>query len=90
MTEHHHEHHDHKECLKLLGTLSDYVDGTAAPALCEEIERHLAECDNCRIVVDTLGKTVLLYQMLPEQEVPDDVHDRLLQVLRLDVPSSPG
>ena len=33
-----------KECKALLGSLSDYVDGTAEAELCRELERHLAEC----------------------------------------------
>ena len=77
-------HEPHHGCRDLLGSLSDYVDGLADAALCAEIERHLEGCDNCRVVVDTLGRTVSLYQMLPEQDVPDDVHDRLLHVLELD------
>ena len=76
--------HDHHRCHELLAGICEYVDGTADPKLCEEIERHLKDCENCRIVVDTLGKTVSLYRMLPEQEVPDDVNDRLLHVLKLD------
>ena len=42
---------DH-DCRHLLGALSDFVDGTAPDAICREIEQHLAECDNCRVVVD--------------------------------------
>ena len=80
-------HPDH-DCRELLGGLSDYVDGTADDALCAEIERHLAGCDDCRVVVDTLGKTISLYRTLPEEEVPDDVRDRLLHVLHLDSPSA--
>ena len=75
--------HSHQNCRELLGQMSDYVDGTADAALCAEIERHLDGCDSCRVVVDTLGKTVSLYQMLPDQDVPDEVHDRLLRVLHI-------
>ena len=49
-----------KECRHLLGQLADYVDGEASQALCQEIERHLSGCENCRVVVDTLRKTVTL------------------------------
>ena len=45
---------EHGECRYLLGSLSDYVDATLEGELCAEIERHLAECENCRVVVDTL------------------------------------
>ena len=52
----------HGGCRELLGSLSDYVDGAADAVLCAEIERHLEGCDNCRVVVDTLGRTVSLYR----------------------------
>lgn len=75
--------HDRRSCHDLLDGLSDYIDGTADPAFCEELEHHLIGCENCRVVVDTLDKTISLYQMLPEQDVPDEIHDRLLHVLHL-------
>jgi anti-sigma factor RsiW len=81
----HDSHAGHEGCRELLGGLSDYVDGTADAALCAEIERHLAGCDNCRVVVDTLGRTVSLYQALPEEEMPEEMSERLLRVLKLDV-----
>ena len=52
---------DHATCKSLLGFLSDYMDGDLSEELCQEIERHTAECQNCRIVVDTLSKTIRLY-----------------------------
>ena len=76
-----------ENCRHLLGSLSDYVDGTAGDALCEEIERHLADCENCRVVVDTLKKTVYLFKASAETdqvEMPDEVKDRLFRVLHLE------
>jgi anti-sigma factor RsiW len=76
--------HDHGECRKLLKDLSDYVDGELDEALCVEIERHMDECDNCRVVVDTLRKTVLLYHSLPPRPMPVDVEARLFRRLDLE------
>jgi predicted anti-sigma-YlaC factor YlaD len=64
--------------------LSDYLEGDLHPELCAEIERHLAECGNCRIVVDTLRKTVMLYQAYGHEEVPADAKARLVAVLELE------
>ena len=72
------------DCHKLLGELSNYLEGEVSPEICREIERHLAGCHNCQAVVDSLGKTISLYQMLPEQDVPDEMRRRLLRVLHLD------
>lgn len=71
-------------CRNLLAALSEYVDGDLTPALCSAIERHMAECDNCRIVVDTLRKTVLLYRVYGHEEVPPDARARLYAVLKLE------
>jgi anti-sigma factor (TIGR02949 family) len=76
---------DHQDCQHLLGSLSDFLDGDLQADLCAQIERHLAECPNCKIVVDTLQKTVSLYQTVSEQEpVPDGVRQRLFRRLQID------
>jgi anti-sigma factor RsiW len=75
---------DDKNCKYLLGALSDYVDGTAQEELCRELERHLADCDNCRVVVDTLKKTVYLYQSNTDVDLPVAVRERLFKRLNLD------
>lgn len=72
-------------CHYLLSSLSDYVDGEVGQELCQEIERHLADCENCRVVVDTLRKTIYLYHATATPpEVPDDVRDRLYLRLNLE------
>jgi anti-sigma factor (TIGR02949 family) len=77
---------DHKEsCRNLLNSLSDYVDGTLGEQLCNDIESHLANCEDCRIVVDTLRKTIYLVHTTSEPEpVPSDVRRRLYHRLNLD------
>jgi predicted anti-sigma-YlaC factor YlaD len=75
----------HENCKHLLGSLSEYVDGDLEGTLCAEIERHLADCEDCRIVVDTLNKTVLLYHQSAEQvTVPPEVRQRLFRCLDLE------
>lgn len=73
-----------KNCKSLLGSLSDYVDGTARDELCLELERHLADCEDCRIVVDTLKKTVYLYHSNTDTNLPVNVRERLFKRLNLD------
>ncbi len=71
-------------CRELKAQLSNFVDGELDDALCQEIEKHMADCENCRVVVDTLRKTIMLYQEAPEETVPPDVHARLVKVLDLE------
>lgn len=77
-----HDHHDrHESCRRYIGTLSEYVDGTLDEELCREIEAHMETCENCRVVVNTLAKTVALYHRLPSPEMPHGVKERLYKVL---------
>lgn len=75
---------DHNNCKHLLGSLSDYIDGELGSALCSEIEHHLEECENCRIVVDSLRKTVYLFKVTAGAPgMPVDVRQRLYKRLDL-------
>lgn len=76
---------DHESCQHLLDSLSDYVDGELQTNLCAQLERHLENCTNCKIVVDSLRKTVYLYQVTAgEPDVPEEVRQRLYHSLDLD------
>jgi anti-sigma factor (TIGR02949 family) len=76
---------DHSDCERLLGSLSDYVDGEASRELCKQIEQHLAGCQNCRVVVDTMRKTISLYQLsMDNAGIPTEVRERLYRTLNLE------
>ncbi len=74
----------HINCEALLGSLSEYIDGELAPELCQEIEKHLAGCENCRVVLNTTRRTIDLVREPVEQTVPEDVRERLFKRLNLD------
>lgn len=74
----------HSSCEHLLGSLSEYVDGELGKELCAEIEKHLADCTNCQVVVNTLRKTIELYRAANSfDKVPESVVQRLY--MRLDI-----
>jgi predicted anti-sigma-YlaC factor YlaD len=76
---------EHETCHQLLSSLSDYIDHNLSAELCTQIERHMQDCENCRIVIDTLSKTVELYHVTaPNPDVPHDVQVRLFHRLELD------
>ena len=79
-------HTDHSECKHLLASISDYVDGELSDKLCSEIEHHLAECEDCRLVVNTMKKTIELYHTTARNntDVPTDVRSRLFHRLDLE------
>jgi hypothetical protein len=72
----------HENCHDLLDGLSDFIDGEASD-LCAQIQRHMSGCTKCRIVVDTLRKTVNLYHQLPQPEISDQAIERLYKVIDL-------
>jgi anti-sigma factor RsiW len=76
--------HQDAVCRELLGQLSDYVDGELEAALCAELEAHLAECPDCRVMVDTVRRTITLYHTQGPAELPPGVKDRLFRVLELE------
>jgi anti-sigma factor (TIGR02949 family) len=77
--------HAHTNCEELLGSLSAYIDGDLGPELCLELEKHLAGCDNCRVVLNTTKRTIDLVQAPIEKlDVPEDVRERLFKRLNLD------
>lgn len=70
-------------CRHLLENMSNYLDGEASAELCAEIERHLDGCAECRVVVDTLRKTISLYHELPQPELSSEARWRLYKSLDL-------
>ena len=77
--------HMHGNCANLLGSLSEYIDGALSPELCQEIEKHLAGCENCRVVLNTTKRTIDLVQSPAGQPpLPEDVRERLFKRLNLD------
>lgn len=55
-------------CEHLVQYLSDYIDGDLDEELREAAQRHLATCENCRVVLDTTQKTILFYREQGRQE----------------------
>lgn len=78
--------HQHDlDCKDILNNLNDYIDGDLDAILCSEIETHIEACPNCRIVVNTLKKTIHLYRIDgQETTLPLDARKRLFASLDLD------
>ncbi|MCE5207262.1 MAG: zf-HC2 domain-containing protein [Chloroflexi bacterium] len=81
----HHLNPNGRNCSEIMLELSEFVDGALPKSLCDEIEHHLHECPECTIVVDTLRKTINLYQECSKaDELPHEVRERLYKKLNLD------
>jgi len=72
-------------CKNFLASISEYMDGELDPELCAELDRHLAGCDDCQVMVDTLRKTIYLVHAASDScDCPEDVRQRLFHKLDLD------
>ena len=69
------------DCNDVLEQLADYLDDDAREELCRAIEAHLSRCRDCRLEVDTVRKTIVLYQVDREVALPPSVFRSLEAVL---------
>ena len=71
-------------CKDLLSSMSEYIDGSLNDELCNDLEKHLSDCNNCRVVVNTLRKTIEIYHDQGSQEkLSSDMKNRLYIKLNL-------
>ncbi len=75
-------------CKEVRGRMSDFLDADILERLCEELKAHLAECENCRVEVNTLQRTIELSHRIPSREVPGGVEERLFRVLSMNLTKS--
>ena len=71
-----------KKCLDYISELNDYLDGQIDPSLCSEIEKHIGQCNNCRIMVDTMRQTVKLCREGQEEKLPAELEEKLNSILK--------
>lgn len=69
-------------CNGVIRELSSYIDGELDVAVKQEIERHLAHCEDCTLIVDQTRKTVEIFCDSEPVELPLDVRSRLHDALR--------
>lgn len=70
------------KCPDYVNELNDFLDGTLDPETCAEIQAHLGECPNCRIMVDTMRQTVALCREGKKEPLPPALEDRLGNLLK--------
>jgi len=68
-------------CKEFLQELNDYLDETIDVQTRLPLEAHVTECPNCFVIFDTTKKTIQVYKGMQAQQLPEDVHSRLLQAL---------
>jgi hypothetical protein len=71
------------KCQDLLKALSEYVDGTLDPCICDEFEGHLEGCDPCQVVIDNIRKTITLYKDGEPYGLPIEFREKMHKCLEL-------
>lgn len=70
------------ECRQIAELLGDYLEGTLSKRLRELLEWHIEGCPPCVAFVNTYRGTVNAAAKLRDVEVPPELKQRLLAVLR--------
>ncbi|MGC2726206.1 MAG: zf-HC2 domain-containing protein [Candidatus Acidiferrales bacterium] len=64
-------------CKSIVKEISNYLEDALEPSLKSSIEKHLENCEDCRIVVDTTKKTVQIFCNSEPAPLPEDTRQRL-------------
>jgi anti-sigma factor (TIGR02949 family) len=75
-------------CKEFLQELTDYLDSTVDAELRLKLERHISECPNCFVILDTTQKTIKVYKGMQAQEIPQEVHVRLMKAVERKIADS--
>jgi anti-sigma factor RsiW len=70
------------KCKEILAALSDFVDGDLDPELYRTLQKHLADCNPCQLVIDNVRQTITVYKSGRPLELPAEVRERLRGALR--------
>jgi hypothetical protein len=71
-----------------LNELSEFMDGTLDQELRENLQKHVSECPNCWVVLDTSQRTIKIYKGLEPQTIPPDIHTRLMAAVSKKIEAS--
>ena len=71
-----------KKCHDYIDNLNDFLDGELDTALCEDIIKHIGQCKNCRIMVDSMKMTVTLCREGKQEQLPPELESKLNNLLK--------
>jgi anti-sigma factor RsiW len=69
-------------CKGVIREISNYIDGELEPATKQELERHLAHCEDCTMILDQTKKSIEILCDSEPIPIPPDLHSRLHAALR--------
>ena len=69
-------------CKDFLNELSEFLDDSLDPNIRAALHKHVEECPNCWVILDTTQRTIKVYKGLEPQTIPPDIHSRLMTALQ--------
>lgn len=68
-------------CEELIAHLSSYIDHEMDAALVAEVQEHIAHCRNCRVVLDTTQRLIVLVHDEGQRVIPASQRGALFERL---------
>jgi predicted anti-sigma-YlaC factor YlaD len=78
---------DCKEVIELLG---DYLENDVAADLRADLESHLAQCQTCRVILDSTRKTIRIVTESRSFDVPEELSERIIAKIMNQIPPGSG
>ncbi|MBY9076579.1 zf-HC2 domain-containing protein [Nocardioides sp. WL0053] len=78
---------DEVQCREVVNVLTDYLDGALPAEQRAALEQHLLTCEGCTNYVDQMRTSIGLTGRLQEEDVPQAVMDKVLQMFQDRLPS---
>lgn len=69
-------------CREITNLLADYLEGLLDQRAVRALEAHLSGCRTCDNFIATYKTTTALLRELGEEEVPEELKDRVLRFFR--------
>ena len=73
---------DDLACKELVELVTEYLEGTLAPAERARFDTHLGKCDGCQTHLEQMRQTIAALGVLEEETVPEDAKNVLLKTFR--------
>ena len=68
-------------CKDFLHELNEFLDESASAETRAELQKHVNECPNCFVVVDTTRRTLKVFKGVTEKVLPTEMHERLMKAI---------
>ncbi len=69
-------------CKEVVELVTDYLEGALPVEMRQRFDQHLTGCDPCIVYLDQMRQTIATLGRLPEESVPQNVLDTLLEHFR--------